>query len=233
VSRKPLLIGAVGVLAAGALGLAAVDAWAPPQHLPWKPLTLGQPIGMATHAKIARLAADPPACRAVLAAGGVRFRPGRAFSEGPFCAVKGAGGIYGGLPPLSPSRPVITCGEALGLAVWERQSVLPASRDLLGSQVMIVDHLGTYACRDIRGGGPPGHSQHAYANAIDIAGFRLGDGRRITVAAHYRDPGPRGAFLRKVRKDACRVFGSALGPDYNGAHRDHLHLDMGDWGTCR
>ncbi|WP_208534621.1 extensin family protein, partial [Pseudomonas aeruginosa] len=24
-----------------------------------------------------------------------------------------------------------------------------------------------------------------------------------------------------------------LGPDYNAAHRDHFHLDMGLWKVCR
>jgi hypothetical protein len=233
VTRKPSRIfwSLLGLLfiVIGALAVAVVRA--PPQDLPWKPLTLDQPIGLATHWKIARIA--PEQCRAVLAAGGVVFRPGRPFSEGGFCHVSDAGGIYGGLAGLSPSHPVMTCREALALAVWERQSVAPAARDLLGAEVMGVEHYGTYACRDIRGGGPPGHSQHAYANAIDISGFRLGDGRRIMVETLYHRQDARGAFLRRVRKDACRVFSSALDPDFNAAHHDHLHLDMGPWGTCR
>jgi len=229
--KLPLLpIGAA--LAALLLGGLAIVARAPPQDLPWKPLTLDQPIGLATHWKIARLAGDPARCRAVLAAGGVVFRPSGALSDRGACEVRNAGGLYGGLPQLLPAHPALTCGEALALAVWGRQSVRPQSRELLGSEVVAVDHYGAYACRDIRGAGQ-GRSQHAFANAIDIAGFRLADGRRVTVEAHYRDPGRRGAFLRGVRKDACRVFSTALGPDFNAAHHDHLHLDMGGWGTCR
>jgi hypothetical protein len=233
VSRKPLrgvLVG-LAVLALAAGGFAAVDAWTPPQDLPWKPLTLDQPIGLATHWKIARV--SPARCRSILSAGGVVFRPARPFTQGGYCAVHDAGGLYGGLPPLSPGHPVMTCREALALSVWARQSAAPAARNLLGAELMGLDHFGTYACRDIRGGGLPGPSQHATANAIDISGFRLGDGRRITVAAHYHGADPRGAFLRKVRADACRVFSSSLGPDYNAAHHDHFHLDMGPWGTCR
>ena len=230
-SRIPAAVAALST--AAVLAGVLLIARAPPEDLPWKPLALDQPMGLATHWKIAALARDPSRCRAVLAAGGVEFRPSGAFSDHGACEVRDAGGLYRGLPPLIPARPAMSCGEALALAVWERQSVRPRSRDILGSEVVAVDHFGAYACRDIRGGGPPGRSQHAFANAIDIAGFRLGDGRRVTVAAHYRDPGARGVFLRRVREDACRVFSAALGPDFNTAHHDHLHLDMGAWGSCR
>lgn len=33
--------------------------------------------------------------------------------------------------------------------------------------------------------------------------------------------------LREVHRGACRVFDGVLGPAYNEAHRDHLHLDRG------
>ena len=232
-SRKPSRWRLVGWLPLPGLLIAAALAayYTPPQHLPWKPLSLDQPIGLATHWKIAHT--PPVRCRAILSAGGVDFRPARPFTEQGYCMVRDAGGIYGGLPPLYPGHPVMTCREALALAVWQRQSLAPAARDLLGGEVTGVDQFGTYACRDVRGGRVPAHSQHATANAIDISGFRLGDGRRITVEAHYHNPDSRGAFLRRVRADACRVFSSALGPDFNTAHHDHLHLDIGPWGTCR
>ena len=34
-----------------------------------------------------------------------------------------------------------------------------------------------------------------------------------------------GRFLRRIRDEACDVFGTVLSPEYNEAHRDHLHLD--------
>lgn len=33
-------------------------------------------------------------------------------------------------------------------------------------------------------------------------------------------------FLHQAHDDACRIFGTVLGPDTNAAHHDHLHLDM-------
>jgi hypothetical protein len=43
-------------VAAALLGM-IVNAWAPPQDLPWKPLRLGDPLGMATAYKFRRAAA--------------------------------------------------------------------------------------------------------------------------------------------------------------------------------
>src|SRR6185436_10142870 len=140
------------ILALGAVAL-AVDRWAPPQHLPWKPLTLDQPIGLATHWKIARLAAGPPdACRAVLAAGGVRFRPAANVIRTGFCTTEGAGRVAAGLPGLNPPGAAMTCGETLALAVWLRRSVEPAAREAFHAEVGGLDHFGTYACRAVRGG---------------------------------------------------------------------------------
>jgi hypothetical protein len=36
----------------------------------------------------------------------------------------------------------------------------------------------------------------------------------------------RTAFLRGVHADACKIFGTVLGPEANEAHKDHFHLDM-------
>jgi hypothetical protein len=76
-------------------------------------------------------------------------------------------------------------------------------------------------------------SQHATANALDVAAFRLSDGRTVRVREDWNDPGERGAFLHAVRDGACSVFAVTLSPDYNAAHHDHLHLDMGRGPFCR
>ena len=36
----------------------------------------------------------------------------------------------------------------------------------------------------------------------------------------------RTAFVRGVHADACKFFGTVLGPEANAAHRNHFHLDM-------
>ena len=61
----------------------------------------------------------------------------------------------------------------------------------------------------------------------------LADGREVSLARDWDDPGPRGTFLHAARDGACRVFDAVLGPEYNALHRDHFHLDRGPWRACR
>jgi hypothetical protein len=39
-------------------------------------------------------------------------------------------------------------------------------------------------------------------------------------------PDPTSSFVRKVHDDACKTFGTILGPDADAAHKTHFHLDM-------
>ena len=36
-----------------------------------------------------------------------------------------------------------------------------------------------------------------------------------------------------AQAEFCRIFGAVLSPDYNAAHANHFHFDMGYWMTCR
>jgi hypothetical protein len=119
------------------------------------------------------------------------------------------------------------------LALWERHALQPTAKAMLGSGVRRIEHQGSFACRNVYGreGGP--RSQHASADALDVAGFVLEDGRRVTVAAHWRASDERAAFLRSIHAQACAFFDGVLGPQYNAAHADHLHLDRGPYRLCR
>ena len=76
-------------------------------------------------------------------------------------------------------------------------------------------------------------SAHSQAAALDFAGVRLRDGRRITVTKDWNGDTPEARFLRRIRDDACRIFGTTLSPDYNAVHADHLHLEATDTRFCR
>jgi hypothetical protein len=39
--------------------------------------------------------------------------------------------------------------------------------------------------------------------------------------------------LRALRAGACRFFDVVLSPDFNEAHRDHFHFEMGRFRACR
>jgi hypothetical protein len=203
---------------------------APPQDQPWTPLRLDEPLGMATDFKFDLALRDPERCRAALAAGGVSFTEAPVTRERR-CNTDNAVRLHGGVTPLSPDAPVMSCPLALAYAFWSRHAVQPAARELLHAPVTRIDHYGTYACRNVRG--HSNLSQHAFANAVDVSGFRLRNGGRVTVAADFHRDDARGRFLRQSRDGACRWFSVVLSPDYNGEHADHLHLDEAAWGMCR
>lgn len=128
-----------------------------------------------------------------------------------------------------------SCATALRLALWERHGVQPAARDILGAQVTIVRQIGSYSCRPIRisSGNSNRWSTHSTADAIDITGFDLSDGRRVRLIDDWNSDTPEAQFLRAVRDSACTWFATTLGPDYNSLHADHFHLQARGWGTCR
>jgi len=204
----------------------------PRQHLPWKSLAVVDPVGMATRVKAARAGADPALCRAILKKAGLSFVEAPSKDEGAFCKVRDALLVEGGMARLIPSEAPMVCREALALSVWERQVVQPAADEVLGQGVTGLEHYGTYACRRMYGRPDGPVSEHATADAIDLAAFRLADGSSVSVLRDWNDPGPKGQFLRRVRDGACRVFATTLSPDYNAEHADHLHLDMQGWNQC-
>jgi hypothetical protein len=210
-----------------------ISEW--PQDLPWTRLDLRWPVGAFTGRKIAGLTQDFPRCRALLEEAGVRYRilPAVEAGEGGACSYSnGVRLIRGGVRRIdyAPRDPGTSCAVAAGLAVWEREVVQPAAHKHFGSRVTGIEHLGSFSCRKMVGRYRASWSQHATANALDVAGFRLADGTRIAVRGDWGGEGPKAAFLRDVRKGACRVFTTVLSPDYNAAHEDHLHLDEAPWG---
>jgi hypothetical protein len=137
------------------------------------------------------------------------------------------------LVPATPAQPIVTCPLAAAWILFERNTLQPAAQKHLQSEVVAVRHLGTYACRNVNHATAGRRSQHATANAIDIAGFVLRDGREVRLAQDWTGTDSEAAFLRAVRNGACRWFRGVLGPDYNTAHHDHFHFDMGPWRVCR
>lgn len=109
--------------------------------------------------------------------------------------------------------------------------VRPAAVEIFDSPVARIETYGSFSCRNIAG--TRRLSQHAFGNALDVSGFRLEDGRLIDVEAHWGQRGKEGKFLKRVHEGACGIFSVTLGPEYNAAHADHFHMDMGPGGICR
>ena len=103
---------------------------------------------------------------------------------------------------------------------------------MLGSPLVRIETMGSYSCRNV--GTSDRLSAHATANAIDVSGFVLADGRRITVLGNWYSGTPaEQAFLRVVQTSACKRFGTVLGPAYNAAHANHLHVEISGQSFCR
>lgn len=179
---------------------------------------------------------DTQQCFADLSRAEVRFSPLPDRDYGSGCVVLGAVQLLDIGTPVSGLK-AIRCPVARALVGWVRHGVRPAARQILGSEVVRIDSYGTYACRGIIGGsaGSAGRvSEHGLANAVDIGGFTLADGRRIVLERDWNSTDPQvREFLRIVHRSACRRFVTTLGPDYNAAHRNHFHLDMGGRPLCR
>ncbi|WP_289042891.1 extensin family protein [uncultured Aliiroseovarius sp.] len=243
--RRPVLRwAALSVLSAifsaalfGLLGLWLLlrpDGPLPDHWNPTKRLTIAAPVTIVTRFQMMRALGDVAECRAVLDQAGVAFAPMPDLEVDENCGIEGRGQLTG-LTGSRLNRVETRCATALRLAMWEHHVVQPVAQDLLGTSVSAITQIGSYNCRKMRTSrGSDGRwSSHAKANAIDITGVRLADGRRLTLLNDWDGNGPEAAFLRQIWRGSCDWFRLVLGPDYNQLHADHFHLENTGWGFCR
>lgn len=232
-TRRALGFAAAAGLVLGVLAIApALVERLPDRWNPWAPLRLDEADGPFVRWKLARLAQDPAACSALLVQTGFTYAPLEDRVTGEGCGFTNAAMIA--RTSAAVGRPfALSCPAAVSLALWERHALQPAAQAYFGRRVARLEHYGSYACRGIyhRPTGP--RSRHATADAFDLAGIVLDDGRRIRVRTDWTGTGAEAAFLRAVRDGACDWFDAVLSPDYNAAHRDHFHLDRGPYRVCR
>ena len=220
------------LLVLGLIGIGyLLHRYVPPQHNPWRPPDLTEPIGLATYNKLTDLKHDRALCLAKLTEAGVEFVEVEADGAEARCPLQKTLNLQQSLTPYNAAPLRMTCHQMAALHVWERQVLRPQAEKIFGSPLRQIETYGSFSCRNIAG--TRTRSQHSYANAIDISGFVLEDGRRISVKEHWRENSDFGRYLKRVHKGACRLFSVTLGPDYNAAHADHFHLDMGSAESCR
>lgn len=186
-------------------------------------------------------AADTRQCISALSKAQVRFTPVPDQTFGAGCSQLGSVRLSTialtdaprGLDELAITNiGPVRCELAQRFAGWAQFGIARAAEQMLGSPLVRIETMGSYSCRTIAGSAKL--SQHAHANAIDIAAFVLADGRRISVKQGWNGgDNQERAFLRTIHSSACKRFGTVLGPDYNAAHHDHLHVDMSGQGYCR
>lgn len=213
-----------------------VDRSAPHQHLPWRTLGPDRPLGMATKMQLMKVQfSSNEKCRylAVTAENlsSVPAEPKRI--QGKPCGWDVARVHFGSeAVPLSPGEATMQCPLSLGNYIWSRE-IDRAAQKRFGANLTEIYHAGTYSCRRQRGNGSSAWSEHAFANAFDVTGFKLSDGQVISVLKDWDGERKKQRFLRDVRDAACRIFRVTLSPDFNAAHADHFHVDMGPSRSCR
>ena len=120
-----------------------------------------------------------------------------------------------------------SCGMASTLPGWVASidNYLFAKENTRIAEVVV----GTsYMCRNVNNAKDGNLSFHAFADAVDVMGFKLEDGRMVTVEGGWEDAlSNEGRLLRFAHDSACSMFSTTLGPEANALHEDHLHLDMG------
>ncbi|MFO1143453.1 MAG: extensin family protein [Amaricoccus sp.] len=118
----------------------------------------------------------------------------------------------------------LDCATAHALAVWLRVGP-DASFTALGRELRALTVADAYSCRNRNRAADGKLSEHAFGRAIDVSGFRLGDGTLVSVrdgwGTGFWDP-----VLRRIHDAGCGPFATVLGPAANALHADHLHLDV-------
>lgn len=201
-----------------------------PSHLnPWAPLSLAETPNLLTRYKLARASTDAQACQLALGQTDWHYVAIEDQITRPGCGYTNAVRIHRMNMEVGPAF-AVSCRQALSLALWEKHVVQPAALRLLGAPVTKLEHFGSYSCRSVYGRPNARMSHHATADALDVAGFVVGD-QRIRVLRDWQDNAAAGQFLREVHDGACQFFDAVYGPEYNAAHRDHFHLDRGTFRT--
>lgn len=231
--KWPIFLVVLAILIAGALyGIRSGMIDVPPDWNPWATLDVNAEPNFLTRYKLDRLSKSSEQCQQVLATTHIEYQRVDNRITGPAC------GFFNAVRVQKTSSAVgkpfaLSCRAAVSLALWERHVLAPAARAHFGQKVAKLEHFGSYSCRNVYGRANATRSQHATAEALDIAGFVLEDGQRIRVLKDWEEGGAKAAFLRDVRSGACRFYDAVLSPDYNAAHRDHFHFDRGPYRTCR
>ncbi|HXW19440.1 MAG TPA: extensin family protein [Roseiarcus sp.] len=148
--------------------------------------------------------------------------PGICGLRHPFKVSAIAGGAVSVETPVT-----IDCSMIPALEAWLADIVEPRAEARFGQAVVGLTAFGAYSCRSIDNIGGAQLSEHAFGNAIDISGFKLADGRVISIVKEWRrTDGQESAFLHEVHAGACQHFTTVLGPGADAFHYNHFHLDL-------
>jgi hypothetical protein len=220
-------------------GIVVTRPWEflPPQWKPWAPLRLDHPPNAMTRAKLARLQQEPETCLEILATmpqGKLDYLPLEDYTPVASCPLTNVVRVKS--TALEFNAPfTLSCPLLVRWLMFEQQALQPLAVKHQQSPVTQVDHFGTFACRNVYGRETGRRSQHSTASAFDVAAFTFENGEVVRVMDDWDadDDPEKSAFLHELHEEACKYFGTVLGPDYNQPHENHFHLDTSSFNLCR
>ncbi|RTN89598.1 extensin family protein [Enterobacter bugandensis] len=206
--------------------------WLPSYYNPFTPLNLDDPPGRITQYKLRHL--TPEACASLLAQANQKnlIRTQAVADSGGECPLNNVVRVRDFGPVSLNGSFLASCPLALSSALFVSQQARPLTKRFTGSELTRIEHLGSFACRNIYHRPNARRSEHATAEALDIAAFRLANGERVTVLNGWKSAKTQ-PWLKALLAASCGYYGNGLGPEYNAAHASHFHLGMRGFGLCR
>jgi hypothetical protein len=116
---------------------------------------------------------------------------------------------------------ILRCKMATAIAEWIRTDIAPLAASL-GSAISDLDNFDSFECRGRNRVVGAQLSEHGRANALDVRGFKLANGRMISLTDRTLARETRESVLHS----ACTRFSTVLGPGSDWYHEDHIHLDV-------
>jgi hypothetical protein len=139
--------------------------------------------------------------------------------------------LFDGKLPLNKAV-TLDCSMIPALEQWVADTVEPAAQARFSARVVELETFGAYSCRSVDNLAGAQLSEHSFGNAIDISGFKLEDGREISIVGDWKRPNSQeSAFLREAHAGACQQFTTVLGPGADVFHYNHFHLDLAMHGS--
>ena len=92
-------------------------------------------------------------------------------------------------PQISISPPaILTCEMAEALSIWVENELQPLAKQHLGSEIIKIETMSSYSCRNAYGRAKNKLSEHGVANALDIRGFVTATAKTAYVLEDWGTP---------------------------------------------
>jgi len=128
-----------------------------------------------------------------------------------------------GTPIALKPPPILRCEMAEAFASWVRDDAVTRFA-AAGDKLHEIETFDDYDCRGRNRVAGAKLSEHGKANALDVRGFALDDGRLIEPTDAHADR----ELRLSLRDSACARFSTVLGPGSDGYHEQHVHFDLAE-----